>query len=138
MGTGSKGRPRTSVFKISMFLIDSNILLYSYLSQYDYLKNIFLKESTFVSEITKVEVLGYHKLTKEEEAYLKDIFKIIPSIFPSQQIFDTAIEVRKIYNLKLGDSLIAATAIVHELTIYSRNLKDFEKIPQLRSINPIV
>jgi predicted nucleic acid-binding protein len=120
-----------------MFLIDSNILLYSYLTQYAYLKNIFLKESTFVSEITKAEVLGYHKLTKEEEAYLKDIFKIIPSIFPSQQVFDTAIDVRKKFNLKLGDSLIAATAIVHELTIYSRNLKDFEKIPQLKSINPI-
>ncbi|MDB5007156.1 MAG: domain nuclease [Mucilaginibacter sp.] len=120
-----------------MFLIDSNIILYSYLSQYNYLKNIFLKESTFVSEITKVEVLGYHKLTKEEEAYLKDVFKIIPSIFPSQQVFDTAIDIRKTFNLKLGDSLIAATAIVHELTIYSRNLKDFEKIPQLKSINPI-
>ncbi|MDB5018789.1 MAG: domain nuclease [Mucilaginibacter sp.] len=137
MGAESKRRPRTSIFKISIFLIDSNIILYSYLSQYNYLKNIFLKESTFVSEITKVEVLGYHKLTKEEEAYLKDVFKIIPSIFPSQQVFDTAIDIRKTFNLKLGDSLIAATAIVHELTIYSRNLKDFEKIPQLKSINPI-
>jgi toxin FitB len=121
-----------------MFLIDSNIILYSYLPQYDYLKNIFLQESIFVSEISRVEVLGYHKLTKDEEAYLKDVFDIIPSIFPSQQVFDTAIDVRKKYNLKLGDSIIAATAMVHELTIYSRNLKDFEKIPQLKFVNPIV
>ena len=120
-----------------MFLIDSNIILYSYLPQYDYLKNIFLQESIFVSEISRVEVLGYHKLTKEEESYLKDIFEIIPSIFPSQQIFDTAIDVRRTYNLKLGDSIIAATAMVHGLTIYSRNLKDFERIPDLKYLNPI-
>jgi predicted nucleic acid-binding protein len=120
-----------------MFLIDSNIILYSYLPQYHYLKNIFLKESIFVSEISRVEVLGYHKLTREEETYLKDIFDIVPSIFPSQQVFDTAIEVRKTFNLKLGDSLIAATAMVHDLTIYSRNLKDFEKVSNVRCLNPV-
>jgi len=121
-----------------MFLIDSNIILYSYLPQYEYLKDIFLKESIFVSEISRIAILGYHKLTKDEESYLKDVFHIIPIIFPSQRIFDTAIDLRKGYNLKLGDSIIAATAMVNELTIYSRNLKDFEKVPHLKSVNPVI
>jgi predicted nucleic acid-binding protein len=121
-----------------MFLIDSNIIVYSYLPQYQYLRDIFAKESVFISEISRVEVLGYYKLTRDEEIYFKDIFDFIPIIFPSQEVFDTAITIRKAYNLKLGDSLIGATALVHGLEIYSRNLKDFEKIDNVKCVNPIV
>ena len=45
--------------------------------------------------------------------------------------------IRKTYNLKLGDSLIAATAIIHDLTIYTRNFNDFEKAPVVKCVNPI-
>ena len=85
-----------------------------------------------------MEVLGYHKLTNNEKVYFNDIFDFIPLVLPSQEIFDVAITIRKTYNLKLGDSLIAGTALVHGLTIYSRNLKDFEKVAKLNCINPIV
>lgn len=64
------------------------------------------------------EVQGYHKLKKEEEKYFKDVFKYAPIIVPDEDVFDRAIEIRKKYNLKLGDSLIAATASVHDLDIY--------------------
>lgn len=121
-----------------MFLIDSNIIVYSCLPQYHYLKDIFVKESVFVSEISRIEVLGYHKLTADEEAYFNDVFNFIPLIFPSQKIFDTAITVRKKYNLQLGDSVIAATALEHDLSIYTRNLRDFEKITNVKCFNPIV
>lgn len=119
-----------------MFLIDSNIIVYSYDSQYAFLRELLIKESTFVSEISRVEVLGYHKLTYKEEIYFKEIFTIIPTILPSPEIFDAAINIRKIYNLKLGDSIISATALIHNLSIYSRNLKDFEKLP-VNCINPV-
>jgi hypothetical protein len=120
-----------------MYLIDSNIIVYSYLPQYEYLREFILNASIFVSEISRVEVLGYHKLTDEEEIYFKDIFNLLPVIFPSQDVFDSAITIRKTYNLKLGDSLIAATALVHGLTIYTRNVNDFEKVNNLNTINPI-
>jgi predicted nucleic acid-binding protein len=120
-----------------MFLIDSNIIVYSYLPQYEYLRDLFVKDSVYVSEISKLEVLGYHKLTANEEIYFKDIFSLIPIIFPSQQVFDAAIDIRKSYNLKLGDSLIAATALVHDLSIYTRNLNDFEKAVVTNCINPV-
>ena len=121
-----------------MYLIDSNIIVYSYLPQYEYLRDLFVKEAIYVSEISRVEVLGYHKLTTDEEIYFRDIFTLIPCIFPSQEIFDKAIDIRKQYNLKLGDSLIAATAVVKGLTIYTRNLSDFEKTEVVNCINPIV
>jgi hypothetical protein len=121
-----------------MFLIDSNVIIDSYLLRYEYLRKLFVPESTFASEISRVEVLGYHKLAEKEDLYLKEVFSVIPCISPSPQIFDAAIELRKKYNLKLGDSIIAATALVHDLSIYTRNLKDFEKIVAINCINPVI
>ena len=120
-----------------MFLVDSNIIIYSYLPQYKYLRNLFLGDSIFVSEITKVEVLGYHKLTIDEGIYFTDVFNLLQSILPSQEILDAATAIRKKYNLKLGDSIICGTALVQGLSIYTRNLSDFEKVPNVRCINPI-
>ena len=87
--------------------------------------------------ITRVEVLGYHKLTTDEEVYFKDVFNLIPIIFPTLEVFDAAIEIRKTYNFKLGDSLIAATALVHNLSIYTRNLHDFDKVEIIDCVNPL-
>jgi predicted nucleic acid-binding protein len=120
-----------------MYLADSNIIIYSSLEQYAYLRDFLVNEPIFVSEISRIEVLGYHKITAEEETYFKDIFRLIPIIVPSQQIFDEAIAIRKKHNLSLGDSIIAATAFVHNLSIYTRNLSDFEKVIGVNSVNPV-
>lgn len=119
------------------FLLDSNIIIYSYSNEYEYLRELIINESCILSEISRVEVLGYHGLKKVEEKYFEDIFEYAPVILPDQDIFDRAIEIRKKYNLKLGDSLIAATASVHSLEIYTRNLSDFERVEGLKCIDPI-
>lgn len=119
------------------FLLDSNLIIYSYSNEYEYLRKLIIDESCIISEISRVEVLGYHALKTEEEKYFKDIFEYVPIILPDQNIFDKAIEIRKKYNLKLGDSLIAATALVNNLKIYTRNLSDFERVKKLKCINPI-
>ena len=120
-----------------MILIDSNIIVYSYLPQYEYLRTLISRDSVFVSEISRIEVLGYHKLTSDEEHYFRNIFDLVTVIIPSREVFDIAIEIRKNHKLTLGDSIIGATALMQGLTIYTRNLKDFENIPNLTSINPI-
>jgi predicted nucleic acid-binding protein len=119
------------------FLLDSNVIIYSYSNEYEYLRDLIIDDSCFVSEISRVEVLGYHALKTEEEKYFTDIFKYIPIILPGQDIFDRAVEIRKKYNLKLGDSIIAATALVHNLEVYTRNLSDIERVKKLKCINPI-
>ena len=119
------------------FLLDSNIIIYSYSSEFEYLRELIISESCTISEISRVEVLGYHGLKKEEDKYFRDIFDYVPLILPNQDIFDQAITIRKKYNLKLGDSLIAATAVINDLEIYTRNLSDFERVKDLKSYNPI-
>jgi len=115
-----------------------NIIIYSYYPEYAYLRDIIIDQSSNISEISRLEVLGYHGLKKNEEIYFQDVFIFVTVIFPSQQIFDKAIQIRRQYNLKLGDSLIAATALINDLTIYTRNLSDFERIADLKAINPII
>lgn len=59
-------------------------------------------------------------------------------LIPSIEVYNKAIEIRKDYNLSLGDSLIAATALVQTLTLYTRNLKDFSKVTGLKINNPVI
>jgi predicted nucleic acid-binding protein len=47
-----------------------------------------------------------------------------------------AIENRKAHKTKLPDAIIAATALVNELIIITRNTKDFDKIKGLEVLNP--
>ncbi|MGV8092647.1 MAG: type II toxin-antitoxin system VapC family toxin [Mangrovibacterium sp.] len=120
-----------------MNLIDSNIIIYSYSENYQYLREIIVGEGAYVSEISRVEVLGYHNLSPEEEIYFQDVFTLLPSILPTPNIFNKAIELRRAYNMKLADSIIAATALEHQMNIYTRNLSDFEKTDGLKCINPV-
>lgn len=55
----------------------------------------------------------------------------------SDDLIDKIIEIKQHWNLKLGDSIIAATAIANSCTIITRNQKDFEKIEGLKIINPL-
>lgn len=45
------------------------------------------------------------------------------------------IEIRQKYKTKLPDAIIAATALVHNLTIISRNTADFKNIEGLKVLD---
>jgi len=53
-----------------------------------------------------------------------------------EDIVSKTIEIRKLRKPKVADAIIAATAIVHGLTLISRNDKDFKNLPGLSFINP--
>lgn len=44
--------------------------------------------------------------------------------------------IRRQYKIKLPDAIIAATALVHNLILVTRNTSDFKNIPELQLINP--
>jgi predicted nucleic acid-binding protein len=49
---------------------------------------------------------------------------------------DTIIEIRQQKKIKLGDAIIAATALLNNFTLVTRNQKDFEKINGINILNP--
>ncbi|MBK6642007.1 MAG: type II toxin-antitoxin system VapC family toxin [Bacteroidetes bacterium] len=51
-------------------------------------------------------------------------------------IVDATIEIRRKYKTKLPDSIIAATALVHNLVLISRNTADFKNIQGIQVIDP--
>jgi len=54
----------------------------------------------------------------------------------SQPVLDEAVRLRQAKKIKLGDSLVAGTALLHDLTLVTRNVDDFIGIDGLRILNP--
>ena len=118
------------------YLLDTNTVL-------DYMgnkltgepKNLIAKvidEEINLSVINKIELLGFSKVEQD----LID-FVACSNIHPMDDaIVNKTIEVRSLYKIKLPDAIIAATALVNELTIITRNTKDFDKIEGLEVLNP--
>lgn len=121
-----------------MKLLDTNILIYASKNEYAYLRQLFLKPNIYVSDITRIETLGYHKITPAEKEYFENVFNVIPSISFSEAIIQKTIALRQQRKMSLGDAIIAATALSYDLTIITANTKDFTKIRELKVENPIV
>lgn len=120
-----------------MNLLDSNILIYSFQKAFRHLKPLVLDPTNSVSEISRLEVLGYGKMTEDERLYLESVFTILQNVPIDKQVIDKAIELRKKHKIKSNDSIVAATTLVHDLELLTRNLSDFENIEELKLQNPV-
>ncbi len=119
------------------YLIDSNLIIYSTKTEQENLREWIISQKSFVSVISKIETLGYHRLSNEEESILLDFFQVIPVIQITEEITEKAIFLRRKYNLSLGDALIAATAQLYDFCVATANVSDFEKIEEITFINPV-
>ncbi len=120
-----------------MKLIDSNIIIYSALQEYSFLREIFKEDNVFVSEISLLEVLGFGSITDAQENYFNAIFLMFNPISVSSEIILEAIKLRKKYKLSVGDSIIAASAMGLNLELLTNNIADFKKIDLLKITNPL-
>ncbi|MDQ2995564.1 MAG: type II toxin-antitoxin system VapC family toxin [Chloroflexota bacterium] len=117
-------------------LIDSNIIIYAARPEYSQLRQFIAEHGPFVSAVSYVEVLGYHKLVDEERALLEAFFTAAPMLSLAQPVLDQAIKLRQLRKMTLGDALIAGTALTHHLTLVTRNSADFTWIAGLTVLNP--
>ncbi len=81
--------------------------------------------------LTRIEVLGFHRFTENEEQQLQSLLSAFEAYPISDHTAYHAINLRKQRRMTLGDSLIAATCIEHGLKLASRNTADFIWIPNL-------
>lgn len=51
-------------------------------------------------------------------------------------IVEKTIEVRRLYKIKLPDSVIAATALQYNFVLVTNNIKDFKGIEGIEVVNP--
>ena len=121
------------------YLIDSNILIYAANAQSDSEKSYqFLSSlsSFYYSSVTRIEVMGYHDLDSEDKEILESLFMSGKEIPLSQQIRDKAIDLKQEQKMSLGDSIIAASALVGKLELVTRNIDDFSHIKEIQLLNP--
>jgi len=84
-----------------------------------------------LSIINKIELLSF----SIQDPKLVDFINNA-NIYPlDDKIVDITIEIRRKSKIKLPDAVIAATALVYDLTLISRNIEDFKNIPNLKLIN---
>lgn len=88
-----------------------------------------------VSVITKIEVLGFNA-PEQHYKTLSDFINDATVLDLTNNIVEASIDIRKKHKTKLPDAIIAATAIVYDLVLISRNISDFKNIDGLRVIDP--
>lgn len=119
-----------------MMLIDSNIIIYAAKPEHPELRKFIEEHAPAVSAVSYIEVLGYHRLTEQERHYF-EMFFAASSILPiSNAVLRQAVTLRQSKKMTLGDALVAGTALAHDLTLITRNTKDFDWIGNLRLLNP--
>jgi len=122
-------------------LLDSNILIYSAQPENEFLRQLIAERAPAVSAVSYVEVLGYHRLSDSERSHFTAFFftaffaeaRVLPL---SQPVLDAAVRLRQAKKIKLGDSLVAGTALLYDLILVTRNVDDFIGIDGLRILNP--
>lgn len=132
-------------------LIDNNLYVYHYLG-YKPVVELFTQLindgfDMVMSDIVAMEFLSYEKIEIDDEIKQRryGYIKLSELVDINFEIAENAAQLRRLCkietgkSLKAGDALIAATAIVKEMTLYSNNDKDFIRLQKwgLKYVNPI-
>ncbi len=89
-----------------------------------------------VSVITKMETLGFNFLSAFEQESMETFINYSEVKNINNEIVNKTIELRKQKKISLPDAIIAATAIVNNLVLITRNVKDFSHIEEIKILNP--
>lgn len=124
----------------SKYLIDTNIIIYILKREIPLVKineiAQIIDDSFNISAISKVEALGWNKLTAEDKKTTYNFLKQAEIFAITDKIIELAIRIRQNSNIKTPDAIIAATAVSNNLILLTRNSKDFSKISGLTIYNP--
>lgn len=103
-----------------IYLLDAHPLLLS-----------FSQDTWAYSYITEIELLSKSSLIPEQENIIRSLLSTCVKIDHTQVISDLAINIRKKYNIKLPDAIIAATAQALNIPLLTADngfakIKDFD------------
>ena len=117
-------------------LLDSNILIYGAEGGEPRLDAILDRTDLAVASVTRIETLGFHRLTETERAWLSAAIGRMKVLPLSPEVEERAIALRQERKMGLADAIIAATALVHRRRLVTRNVDDFKHVAGLDLTNP--
>ncbi|REA56715.1 type II toxin-antitoxin system VapC family toxin [Dyadobacter luteus] len=123
------------------YLWDTNTSIYYLQQQFPLhseklIDNIVGNYKIAISAITEIELYCWKYATPEDLIILHEFVKDSVVIELEKEIKFKTAELRKAYKIKLPDAIIAATSIVYNLILITRNVKDFSEISELKILNP--
>jgi predicted nucleic acid-binding protein len=119
------------------YLIDTNVIIDNFGNKLTEKAQVFLNSfEPVISAVTKIEVLGWRHASREQLNPLYAFMEIANILPIDAAIVEKTIDIRQNKKIALGDAIIAATALVHDLTLISRNISDFKDIQNLQVIDP--
>ncbi len=118
-----------------MYTLDTNAIIY-YVQEDAHatsvLEAIYARNvPVYVSVMTEAELFAFAHLSDEEAERIEQFLKTVSVIPMDSQIARMTAVVRKMYQLKMADSVIAATALFTGTRLVTRNTQDFQRVSQL-------
>jgi len=95
-----------------------------------------IDQESRISFITEIELQVWNPSNPDDMAIYQEFVASSLVIGIDSNIIRETIRIRKHYRIKLPDALIAATALVNDLVLVADNDKDYEKVSDLKYINP--
>jgi len=123
------------------YIWDTNIAIYSLQNGFsgkagEIVKELLKDNQPVISAITEIELLCWRTATENDLRSIKGFIgtSLVIELHPAVKL--QTVEIRKLHKIKLPDAIIAASALVYDLTLLTRNVKDFVAIENLKILNP--
>ncbi len=117
------------------YLIDTNVLIDYSANRLTGKGSVFLAtvidDNPKISFINKIELLAFTHISDELIGFVDS--SIIYGL--NDDILEQTIRIRRDHKLKIPDAIIAATAIVNDLILITRNTDYFKKINLIELLN---
>ena len=120
------------------YLMDSNAVIDFFIGSLPLNgKQLISSIEPAISVITQIELFCSNNINPQELLQLQK-FVSIAIIYNTidEAIVTQTINIRKAHKIKTPDAIIAATTLVYNLTLITRNTTDFKNIDRLITVNP--
>ncbi|HET7117654.1 MAG TPA: type II toxin-antitoxin system VapC family toxin [Hanamia sp.] len=99
-------------------------------------KNFIAEIEPAISVISYIELFSNKNIPKLELNQLLDFVQIAVIHDLNKEIVEQTIILRQNFKIKTPDAIVAATGLVHNRKLITRNISDFKNIPGLIIIDP--
>jgi len=125
---------------MGQYLIDNNVISNYFTESFPQKTMSFISDVMDkipnISVITEIEALSWIAPDKVYETIIKEFIKDANILPLTKKVVAECVQIRRSRKIKTPDAIIAATAIVYNLTLIT-NDNDFKNIKHLQTINPL-
>ena len=118
------------------YLIDTNVLIYHTAGSEatsDFIRYMIARQAFNVSVLTKIEFLGWNKHTPEGFGKCRQLIELANIFHIDDDTAEKAIELKRRAKIKLADAVIAATALLNNFKLVTRNVDDYKSVTELQT-----